>query len=253
MSLNLAELPELIASMRKDSSNCLKDVVASQQFLSNKFEEIVGHMKLLQNQIQLLRSENHCLKQSIKNLSENAKSITQVVHQAELDIDCQQRSELSTNAIILGIPRTAQENTDDIVLKTCEALGYSTAKHDMVSCCRIPCAKSENSPIRITFKSAHCKEKLMEHKKQYGTMDISAIQNQKLPMGTQGRVVIRDELTPLSRRLLQELKGLQAALDLRYVWPGRNGAIMVRKTEKSKAIPILSRHDIQKLLQTPKK
>lgn len=84
-------------------------------------------------------------------------------------------------------------------------------------------------------------------------MDISAIQNQKLPMGTQGRVVIRDELTPLSRRLLQELKGLQAALDLRYVWPGRNGAIMVRKTEKSKAIPILSRHDIQKLLQTPKK
>lgn len=252
MSLNIAELPELIASLRKESSNCLKDVVASQQFLSNKFEEMLGHMKLLQSELQVLRTENHCLKQSIKTLSENAKSIQKVVRQAEQDIDCHQRSELASNAIILGIPRTAQENTDDVVLKTCEALGYTTAKNDMVSCSRLRSSRSEMSPIRVTFKSARCKEMLMDRKKSYGTLNVSAIQIPKLPTGTQGRIVIRDDLSPLSLRLLQEIRGLQADLDLRYVWPGRNGAIMVRKTEKSKAIQIQSRHDLQKLLLNQK-
>lgn len=57
----------------------------------------------------------------------------------------------------------------------------------------------------------------------------------------------RGGMATITMRLFQELKELQGTLKLRYVWPGRDGAIMVRKSDNSKAIPIHSRQDLHKL------
>lgn len=253
MDLKLAELPKLIATMRQESMSCCKDLVASQQFLSGKFDQMIDAMQILKDEVKQLRAENDRLKTSIKSLSQNAQSITNAVCRAEQDLDSHCRSQLATNAIVLGIPRNPQEDTAIILHKLCDSLDCPEVKNEIVSCKRIVGHQFENSPIKVSFRSIRGKELLMQRKKDLGAMDTSMIKGISGLKGRNRKVVIRDELSPLSMRLLQELRSLQERLGLRFVWPGRNGAIMIRKTEHSKAIPIHSREDIQRLLLSDSK
>lgn len=243
----LAELPKLIETMKQESLNCTKELVSSQQFLSSKFEEIVQSLKILSDEVQHLRAENDQLRCSIKTLSLNAKSISNAVQNTERDLESQCRAQLASNAIVVGLPRCPQEDTADLVLKLCDSIGYKHAKNEIVSCNRVANQTAGSSPIKITFKSKYGKECLMEHKKNYGPLNSTMIKGAEWPRGKAGKVFIRDDLTPITMRLFQELKELQGTLKLRYVWPGRDGAIMVRKSDNSKAIPIHSRQDLHKL------
>ena len=200
-----------------------------------------------------LRTENDRLKMSIKSLSQTSQSITDAVCRAEQDLDSQCRAQLATNVIVLGIPRSPQEDTASVVHVLCDSLGCPKVKDEIVSCKRIIGHQTENSPIKVSFRSTRAKELLMHRKKDFGAMDTSMINGFSGSIGKPRKVVIRDELSPLSMRLLQELRSLQDKLGLRFVWPGRNGAIMIRKNENSKAIPIHSRKDIQKLVSSGSK
>lgn len=224
----IAELPKILEAVKEESKS-VKEIVASQQFLSNQFDKMVQMMGSLSDEIKRLRAENGLLKLSLSRLADNAKSISNVVEQAEKDIDSHHRAQLSINAMVLGIPRTPQEDTKSIVLEICDILGYKDGEKNIVSCCRVANSNAVCPPIRISFKHVRAKESLLDHKSSFG------------------KLVIRDDLSPLSMRIFQELKQLQNSLELRYIWPGRHGAIMVRRTDRSKAIPIQSRQDIQKL------
>lgn len=237
-------LPKLLAQTQKE----LTGVVKSQQFLSGKFDDILDFMKSLKAEIQKLRTENDNLKQSLKHVNLNANSISKAVDRAEQDIDNHNRMQLSCNAIMLGVPSLPQEDTEDIVAKACAAIGYNNVKADIVSCCRIRDVKNNKPPIRIVFKNEKSKEHLLTRKKAHGPLETSAIDRVSWPIGTKSNVIIRDDLSPLSMRILQELKSIQHTLNIRYVWPGRNGAIMVRLTANSKAIPIHSRQELQQLM-----
>lgn len=248
MNSNLAaELPKILAAV-KEESKCVKDIVASQQFLSSQFDKMVEIMGSLKDEIKNLRAENDDLKISIKRLTDNAKTVSNAVYQAEKDIDSHHRAQLSVNAMILGVPRAPQEDTKSIVLGICKVLGYQDAPNNIVSCSRVTNSKADCPPIRIAFKNVRGKESLLEHKTSFGKLNIDALQGVPVSKGKASKVVIRDDLSPLSMRMLQELKQLQNTLNLRYIWPGRHGAIMVRRTDRSKAIPIQSRQDIQKLM-----
>lgn len=242
----IAELPKILEAVKEESKS-VKEIVASQQFLSNQFDKMVQMMGSLSDEIKRLRAENGLLKLSLSRLADNAKSISNVVEQAEKDIDSHHRAQLSINAMVLGIPRTPQEDTKSIVLEICDILGYKDGEKNIVSCCRVANSKAVCPPIRISFKHVRAKESLLDHKSSFGKLDVATLQGVLGPKGTTGKVVIRDDLSPLSMRIFQELKQLQNSLELRYIWPGRHGAIMVRRTDRSKAIPIQSRQDIQKL------
>lgn len=243
----MAELPKILDAVKEESKS-VKEIVASQQFLSNQFEKMVQMMGSLSDEIKRLRAENGLLKLSLNRLADNAKSISNVVEQAEKDIDSHHRAQLSINAMVLGIPRTPQEDTKSIVLEICDILGYKDGEKSIVSCDRVVNSKAACPPIRISFKHVRAKESLLDHKSSFGKLDVATLQGVLgSPKGTAGKVVIRDDLSPLSMRLFQELKQLQNSLELRYIWPGRHGVIMVRRTDRSKAIPIQSRQDIQKL------
>lgn len=247
MDLKLAELPKHIATMQQETMSCCKELIASQQFLSGKFDDMINAMMILKDEVKQLRTENDRLKMSIKSLSQNNQSITDGVYRAEVDFDSHLRAQLATNSIVLGIPRSPQEDTSVIVHKLCDSLDCPEVKNEIVASKRIVGRQSENSPIKVSFRSIWAKERFMQRKKGFGTMDTSMIKGFSGPKGKPANVMIRDELSPLSMRLLHELRSLQDKLELRFVWPGRNGAIMIRKNEHSKAIPIQSRQDILKL------
>lgn len=258
------ELPKLLEKLKTEFSagqklikdeleitrSAASDLSSSQQFLSDKFDEILRHVKELRSEITVLRNENASLKQSLTHLSAGTKTVADAVDRAERELDNQVRTKLSANAIILGIPRQPQENIDEIVARTCESLGYKTANADISSCTRISNGNSTSHPIRVMFKTPRCKEMLMAHKKARGPFNVSSINGVDWTYGANNKVTIRDELSPLSLRLFHELKTLQTTLKLRFVWPGKNGAIMVKQDEKSRAVAVYSRQDVERLVRS---
>lgn len=78
----------------------------------------------------------------------------------------------------------------------------------------------------------------------------SAVIDQSIVLnGKPSNIAIRDELTSYSLELLHEVRSFQKDMNLKYVWAGRDGAVLVKKDETSKPIIIKNRNDINKLVQ----
>ncbi|EDS44098.1 conserved hypothetical protein [Culex quinquefasciatus] len=64
------------------------------------------------------------LKQSLKALNQRTQNVAQAVNRQEATFEDQKRAELSSNAVVLGIPRESNEDVLDVITKACETLGY---------------------------------------------------------------------------------------------------------------------------------
>lgn len=60
-------------------------------------------------------------------------------------------------------------------------------------------------------------------------------------------MIIRDELTPYGLQLLNETKDAQDQLGFKFVWPGRNGVVLVKHSESSTIKVIRSMKDLETL------
>lgn len=247
--IGIAELPELFSSMLQEYSTQLIDkIVMGQEFLSDKFDDIICQLQKLKVELKTLKAENDYLKQSLKALGEKTNSVSTAVCRQEVQIDTRLRSEISTNAVLLGVPKIANENSLDLVSNICKTIGVDLDKNRIVSCERIPTTQEGNNPIRVTFKDKHDKEDILLAKKKFGRLTASMIQGIRWQSGWSQTIIIRDELSPLSMELFRTLKKHQATLNIRYVWPGRNGIIFAKHSQCSKPILIKSREDLNKLL-----
>lgn len=235
-----AELPKIV--------ELTSELKTSQQFLADKFDEMQRCVLILSTELRDIRKENEHLKQSLKALNQRTQNVAQAVNRQEATFEDQKRAELSSNAVVLGIPRESNEDVLDVITKACETLGYHGVAGTIMSCSRIPGPKTDCSPIRVTFKNQQTKERLMAYKKEFGRLNTQMIEGVKFKAGSSRNVVIRDDLTPLALELLRELKRRQREKNLRFVWPGRNGVILVKQTESSKPITIRDRDDLRRLL-----
>lgn len=245
----MKELPDFISKALIEQSNrFFASIEHSQQFLSTKLDEFSDQILKLKSEVVKLRAENDYLKKSFADLSSKTNTVTKAVHKQEAEIDLQRRSELSCNAIVLGVPRIPNEDIKALVNITCKTIGFNDENSSIVSCIRLPSTKADNNPIRITFNNIHAKEIFIAKKKQFGSLTASMIAGIRWPFGWTNKVFIRDELSPLSLDIFHELKAQQSLLKFRYIWPGRNGVIFVKYSDKSQPIAVRSRCDVQKII-----
>lgn len=249
----MEELPELISDyLSKHADKLIGKIERSQQFLSDKLDDFNDEIFKLKAEIGKLKVENEQLKKSLAILSTEAATVSDAVHKQEVDLDLHQRAQLSANAILLGIPRIPNENTETLFDATCRTLGIETNSNSIVSCTRVTVSKGENHPIRVCFKNVHDKETLIARKKKFGSLTVSMIAGVRWPRGWSNKVHIRDDLSPLSMEILRDLKKKQVSLNLQYVWPGRNGIILAKQSKNSKLIKVQSRADLNRLISCRK-
>lgn len=251
--VSMAELPKLLANLLQEQSSKLIDkIVLSQQFLSDKFDDVSGQIRKLKLEVNTLRAENDHLKRSLSLLTDKTNSVSKAVHRQEVEIDNRLKTEITSNIVVLGLPRVPNEDTTDLVMKTCATMDFKLDKSSIVSCSRISSNKNFNNPIRITFRNMQSKENLKIAKKKFGPLSLAMIQGVRWPGDWSKKVVIRDELSPLSMELLQDLKKHQTVLKARYIWPGRDGSVLIKFKQESKPIIIRSRSDLRNLLMDAK-
>lgn len=243
--ISLKELPDLLSKALTEHANrLLANIEHSQQFLSDKLDDFGDQILKLKAEISKLKNENDCLRKDLALISSKTDTVSNVVEKQETALDLRRRLELSSNAILLGIPRVPNENTRTLVTMTCNTLGIDEA-NSIVSCTRLPSSKTEINPIRIVFKDVHAKERLMEKKQKFGPLTASMISGIRWPNGWTNKIFIRDDLSPLAMEIFRELKTLQPLHKFRYVWPGRDGVIFVKFHEDSYPVKVRSRDDMR--------
>lgn len=242
-------IPKLVSTIVTQEVKLVADqLIENQKAMSSMFDDAMLKVQSLSNELQQLKRENENLKKSMNTLAEYTKSLQNDVDRHEVHQDAQYRKNLSCNAVITGIPRTANENTEGIVGRMLSVIGCKIPMESIVSCERIKSSLALNSPIKMVFTNFNQKQQLIEAKKSFGKLTSADL----LPINAQEgtavcNVNIRNDLTPLSVSLLHELRQYQSAKQLAYVWPGITGDILVKLKNDSKPIPIRSRMDVRML------
>ncbi|XP_029716465.2 uncharacterized protein LOC115259800 [Aedes albopictus] len=240
------ELRKENVQTRKALEKTIEEVELSQQFLSNKFETMMDELRSVK-----VCQEN--LKVDVGVVRERYDALTTKVDELEKECDRLGRSAVSRNAIILGVPVLKNEIVRAVAMRIGSVLGCELSDAAVVDAVRLHDPKEErkNPPIKVIFSEQHFKETVFSKKKGHGQLLVSALGDGYA--GMPGKIMIRDEMTPHGLSLLRETKDVQESLELQYVWPGRHGAILVKKSHNSKVEIIRCRKDIQDLCRNLKK
>lgn len=235
-------LREESAQTRRSLEGALKEVERSQEFLCNKFDDVVGEIKQL-------KLNHNAMEKEINEVRSRYCELNDVVVGLESEVDRFKRAELSRNAIILGVPASKNENLQSTVVRIAAVMGYSlTGK--IVEARRLgePKNDGKNPPIRVVFDNESVKEELFAKKRSFGQLKLQSLGDTYATMT--GKITLRDEMTPHGLELLRNVRELQDRLKAKFVWPGRNGVILVKRTETSKVEYVRNRHDVKKLEPT---
>lgn len=241
ISATVSKAMQLLSAEVKQITNTIEK---SQQFLSDKFDEIVTDF----NELKL---ENEKLKTELNNLKKSQNQFQGTVNKLEAAVDKSGKAAIGNNAVVWGIPTASDENVLQLVEKLLLCLGLSETTGRVVSAERMFVNNKTNNglvPIRIVFCDKESKDVVLDKKKQFGKLLSTAIDAKFVVNGRAMNVTLRDELSPLSLELLRELRGSQELLDIKYIWAGRGGVILAKKDDSSKPELIKNRDDLSRVM-----
>lgn len=230
--------------MKSEVKSVSNAIESSQQFLSSKFDDIL-------QEYQKLKQENETLKQHVNDLKISYSILEKSVNGMEGKFDKAELEELSNNAIFLGIPFSPNENVADLVCKTASHIGVPLKSDSLISANRFKPNNTSNlsGPIKVEFRSKQDKELVFSRKRRFGTVKSSDVIKNTNGKHKVTNVVIRDELTTLALELLKSLKDLQIKHKIKYVWPGRRGAILVKENDQSRITVIKTKNDLKEFVE----
>lgn len=222
----------------------------SQKFIASEFEKFKESLNNVQKEVHNIKQGSTKTQQDIHVLQTNNQDLATKVDQLEEELDRVNRARLAKNAIIIGLPVTENEDTKQLVHKVCESVGY-ICREGAISDARRLISKTQKknvAPILVTFDCDKEKEQLFECKRKHGALEASTID--EVFAGFKAKVIIRDELTNFGKDLLQEAKGLQPTLDIKYVWPGRDGKVLIRRQDGSKVEQVGNKSQLKTLARS---
>lgn len=240
----IAELNESVrASIKQEMEIVNAKIDASQQSMMKELHSIT-------NRFAELKAENDNLKRTVASLTEKYDSLVDSMVTLEVEVDRASRVASEKNAVILGLPMNENEDTMEVFREVCSSVSCDLPENSVISAKRMVSkdGKGGNPPIKIVFSDTVSKERFFSSKKQHGRLLTSAVNGMRVN-GKPGSVIVRDELSLLGLSMLREVRGMQDSLEIKYVWPGRGGVILVKRSDNAKVQTIRNRRDIERLGQ----
>ncbi|EDS39354.1 conserved hypothetical protein [Culex quinquefasciatus] len=216
-----------------------EDTIGELQRTHNSFAEKVD---TLLNEMQAIKEDQQLLKNDVAVLQEEQFAVNETITDLEKQLDQLNRAALATHAVILGVPSSKDEDLKKVITDITLAVKCTLPEDAIVETKRLVSKDGEQTGKPVPIK-----------KKCHGLLLSSTIGSNNT--GTGGsRIILRDELTSFGMTLLKQARVVQEAADLKFVWPGRDGVILVRATDNSKVEKIRNAKDLQKLQhQHPKR
>lgn len=217
----------------------------SQQFLSNQFDTLQSDFRRFKEDMEAVKTENIKIHNEVLDWKKKHQELSTKVDSLELELDKTNRQLLAKNAVVVGLPLIEGEDTKLLVCKLGRAIGCSLDGTDVLTARRLIGKAANNSavPILVTFREEKLKEDFFEQKRKHGVLEASVIS--EAFSGSSNRVSVRDEITAFGRDLLRHAKEVQSALGVKYVWPGRNGKVLIRRQDGGKVEQIGSKEELK--------
>lgn len=201
--------------------------------LCNRFtdyEKLISDLQSRCTEVESLREENRELRQRVNAL--------------------EQHSRLS-NLEIQGVPETSNENAAAIVQKIGTAIGLELSPADVDVAHRVQsqlttaiAGARRPRNIIVRFLSRQIRNKFLAASK-VAKKRAPAAPGFEVP-GVSEKIFVNEHLSPENKRLLKLTRDAARSKGFKYHWVSQ-GTIFVRRNDKSRAVPIKSTSDLDKL------
>ena len=250
----LEQLSKNNNSNNNQGYNQLADAIANNHRL---LQSVVESQNVIAKSFDDFKQEIVTLKRHRKELQSEFDEIKCIVIQLENELDKYKKAEVANNMIVMGIPWIENENIQEVFTKLKEKLQINVDEAKITSVKRLFEPQNKNGklipPIRIIFSDFEAKQQFFKEKNEKKLVLKSTDIDSKLKINNKPcRISLRDELTPKSMALLNKVREVQEKFNIKYIWPGRGGVILIRRTEKSKILQLKTRDEVAVFLQNLK-
>ena len=228
--------------------------------LHQKTDHLIGSMSFLSKEYDDFLAEKHDnknLMNDINGLKSSVKSMSDQQTMMKEELDALEQYGRRENLELHGIPIRENENTNQIVRKVANLLDVEIKESDISTSHRLPNQHQQNfmkqnsgsqayktSSIIVRFANRDKRNELYYKRHKFDCSSFSEVFPRLVPENFR----ITENLTKFRKYLLNEARKAQATLNFKFLWTW-NGQIMLRKSESSKVIKILSERDLATLFK----
>lgn len=242
------ELKVSMTSRYKELDSKLTEVVKSQQFLSEKYEEINTRLITVEQQKCELAIENTSLKAQVLKSSNDLHSLQQEVNNLEQYIrrDCLE---------IRGIPEQDNETVDmtnDLVQRVGEMIGVLVEEKDISISHRLSVGRNRSmtngsrprGPKSVIVKFANRQTRDDYYRAR---LHLRSKSTEDLGFQNQNKIFIVESLTQRNKELFNRCLNFKREKGYKYIWT-QMGKIYLRKDTESVKIHVACPADLERLL-----
>lgn len=146
---------DALTKQQQEQSKQTKEVVKSQQFISNKHDELLAELKKY-------KDENKSLRNEVTSLTKKFSSLSVEVQQLEAQLNKNDQTKLSSNVLIRGI-RDADDPVE-AVKKIAEIIDFTAAVDDIVFARQVK-SEGKDTVIVAVFNNEQTKCKFVRDSK----------------------------------------------------------------------------------------
>lgn len=221
---------DAIMEFMRDMKSQINGVQDSLEFMSHKYEEILGRL--------------HSLEQERKEEKKYIQTL-------EKKIEYLEKNNRITDIEIKNIPANSAENKIDllnILKKTGEVLSVQIEQRDVRNIYRVSTAVPSNKPIIVEFNDILKKDEVMKSVKAFNKRHPSnKLNTSHLSLhGPQKPVFITESLTFKTKKLYAMARDFAKTRTYKYCWTSR-GAVYLRLKEGDPAVRINDEEDLVNL------
>ena len=219
----------------------VQGIIKSQEFINKEFNDQKDKHNKLDKRVEKLEKTILQHKTDIKNLEKLVSDLQTTSNAAKSAVNDLEQYGRREMVDICGIPRSADEDTDKIVLDIAAKINVEMVKTDIAISHRTK--PTPDSPIIVKFVSRRVCDDFFQKRTQLKNKTIACI-------GYNGnnKIYVNESLTSYNGELLKKArKSLKADNKFKHVWT-KHGSVFARKSDNSEKKLIRSVKDITNLL-----
>lgn len=202
-------------------------------------EEKAAAEKRHQSLVDEVRQKVLQLENNQKQLIKQNKWLTSTVLNQQNELNDLKQQQLSGNLIINGIPEceASPTHTSHLVKSIVVGLGVNCTEEDIIEARRLGRQSSDTEnpskrSILVKFSGIDLKRKIIVAKRKIPQLNCAGLTYNGKNIGTERDVIyINEDLTPLNANLYRQARNLRKNGQLKFVWIGRGGSVLVREKE----------------------
>lgn len=234
-------MTQLSAAMKKqfnDQRKNIKELLESQQFLSDQFEKFTTEIKKL-------TADNQAFKKQIQQLKDKEVQLSKRVLQLEnLSLKSKQKNN-ENDMIITNLPKIDERaDLNNIITEIARQVNHVLQQDEIIEIYQNNNKKHNTHPVIVKLKTSDFKRKCMEYRRKKNCIDLSAFDGN---LDNEGKNVnFHNLLDKDFAQLFNRAKDEAKKRKFKYVWIN-NSTILMRKSDDTTVFSINCIEDFKQI------